>query len=64
MRRHEDAAFRTAYLILRDPDDAADAAQEALVRAFRGISGFKVGRGFRPWLLRIVANQALNMQKA
>ena len=64
MRRHEDAAFRTAYLILRDPDDAADAAQEAFVRAYRGISRFRTGRQFRPWLLKIVINQALNMQKA
>ncbi len=64
MRRHEDAAFRTAYLILRDPDDAKDAAQEGFVRAYRGISGFKAGRQFRPWLLRIVINQALNMHKA
>ncbi len=64
VRRYENAAFRTAYLVLRDGDDAADAAQEAFVRAYRGIGGFNTGRMFRPWLLRIVVNQALNMQKA
>ena len=64
MRRYEDAAFRTAYLVLRDPDEAADAAQEAFVRAYRGISSFRTGRQFRPWLMRIVVNQALNMHKA
>lgn len=64
MRRHEDAAFRAAYLVLRDADDAADAAQEALVRAHRGIRSFKPGRQFRPWLLRIAVNQALNMRKS
>ena len=53
-----------AYLVLRDPDDAADAAQEALVRAYQGMSSFKLGHQFRPWLLRIVVNQALNMHKA
>jgi RNA polymerase sigma factor (sigma-70 family) len=64
VRRHEDVAFRTAYLILRDPDDAGDAAQEAFVRAHQRISRFKAGGQFRPWLMRIVVNQALNMQKA
>lgn len=62
--RYEDAAFRTAYLVLRDRDDAADAAQEAFLRAYRGLRGFQTGRQFRPWLLRIVVNQALNMRKA
>ena len=64
MRRYEDAAFRAAYLVLRDPDDAADAAQEAFVKAYRGISSFRTDRQFRPWFLRIVVNQALNMHKA
>ncbi len=60
MRRYEQAAFRTAYLIVRDGAEAEDAAQEALVRAYRALGTFKRGRPFRPWLLRIVANQALN----
>ncbi len=64
MKRHEEAVFRAAYLVLRDADDAADAAQEAFLRAYRGLRGFKAGRQLRPWLLRIAVNQALNMLKA
>lgn len=64
MRRHEDAAFRAAYLVLRDADDAADAAQEAFVRAHRAIGSFQSGREFRPWIMRIVMNQALNIRKS
>ena len=64
MKRHEDTVFRAAYLVLRDADDAADAAQEAFIRAHRGLSGFKAGRRLRPWLVRIAVNQALNGLKA
>ncbi len=64
MKRHEDAVFRAAYLVLRDADDAADAAQEAFLRAHRGLRGFKAGRQLRPWLLRIAVNQALNSLRA
>lgn len=64
MKRHEDAVFRAAYLVLRDADDAADAAQEAFLRAHRGLRSFKAGRPLRPWLLRIAVNQALNLLRA
>ena len=57
-------AFRAAYLIVRDEDDAADAAQDAFVRAYRALDTFDTSRAFRPWLLRIVTNVALNSTRA
>jgi len=60
VRRHEESAFRAAYLIVRDEAEAQDVAQEAFVRAFRALPRFDPGKPFRPWLLRIVTNQALN----
>src|SRR4051812_29601091 len=60
VRAYETLAFRAAYLITRDESDAADAAQDAFVRAFRALSSFRPGEPFRPWLMRIVTNQALN----
>lgn len=63
-RRHQEYAFRAAFLVLRDAADAEDAPQEGLVRAYRALDRFEPGRPFRPWLLRIVTNQALNMEKA
>ena len=50
--------------MLRDAAEAEDATQEALVRAYGAMGRFKVGRPFRPWLLRIVINEALNRRKA
>lgn len=64
VRAYETPAFRAAYLITRDEHDAADAAQEAFVRAFRALESFRLGEPFRPWLMRIVTNQALNRIQA
>ena len=60
VRRYQEVAFRAAFLILRDAAAAEDVAQEAFVRAHRGLRGFRDGDPFRPWLLRIVTNLALN----
>jgi RNA polymerase sigma-70 factor (ECF subfamily) len=57
-------AFRTAYLITRDESEAADAAQDAFLRAYKALHTFEPGRPFRPWLLRIVTTQALNRVQA
>lgn len=64
VRRYQEAAFRTAYVILADPEAAADVAQEAFIKAFKALSGFDTKRPFKPWLLRIVVNEALNVRRA
>ena len=64
VRQYEQVAFRAAYLITRDADEAADAAQDGFLRAYRALGSFRVGQPFRPWLLRIVTNLALNRLKA
>ncbi len=64
VRAYETLAFRAAYLITRDEHEAADAAQDAFVRAYRALGSFRLGEPFRPWLMRIVTNQALNRIQA
>ncbi len=64
VRAHQEAAFRAAYLITHDTADAQDAAQEAFIRAFDALGRFDARRPFRPWLLRIATNAALNRLKA
>ena len=59
--RHQRAAVQVAYAIA--PADAEDAAQEAFVKAYRALGRFRAGAPFRPWLLRIVANQARNQRR-
>lgn len=64
MRRYQDLAFRVAYLVLGSAPDAEDAAQDAFVKAYYALSRFRPDMPFRPWLLRIVANEARNRRKA
>jgi RNA polymerase sigma-70 factor (ECF subfamily) len=61
---HQEAVFRLAYLILGDPDDAADVAQEAFLRAWNHIQRFDPTRSLRPWLLGIVTNLARNRYRS
>ncbi len=50
-------AFRLAYAMLRNPDDAEDAVQEAAAQAWRKRRTFRAGAELRPWFLAIVANE-------
>jgi RNA polymerase sigma-70 factor (ECF subfamily) len=60
VRLHEVAAFRTAFAIVGVAADAEDVTQEAFVKAYRALGRFRRRAPFRPWLLRIVANEARN----
>jgi RNA polymerase sigma-70 factor (ECF subfamily) len=52
-----DAAYNLARWITRNPHDADDVVQEAMLRAFRFFGDFR-GTEVRPWLLAIVRNVA------
>jgi RNA polymerase sigma-70 factor (ECF subfamily) len=64
VRQHEELAFRVAYLVVRDAAEAEDVAQEAFVRAYGSLGRFDARRPFRPWLLRIVTNLAINSRRS
>jgi len=64
VRRHQDAALRTAGLVLAGGADAEDAVQEAFVKAYAALGRFRAGSPFRPWILRIVANEARNRRRS
>ena len=64
VQEHQEAAFRLAYLILGDADEAQDVAQEAFIRAYRKLHQFDAERSFRPWILQITANLARNRLRA
>jgi RNA polymerase sigma-70 factor (ECF subfamily) len=62
--RYQALAARTAYVITGSDADAEEATQEGFVKAFYALDRFRAGAPFRPWLLRIVANEAINRRKA
>ena len=60
--RYQQPALRVAYAVAGP--DAEDAVQEAFVKAYRSIGRFRPGAPFRPWVLRIVVNEARNRRRS
>ena len=58
--RYQGIAFRVAWLVVRNRGDAEDAVQDAFVKAYTAMPRFRPDAPFRPWILRIVANEARN----
>ena len=55
--------FRIAFAILRNRTDCEDAAQNAVIKAYRNIDALKERRYFRTWLIRILKNECFDMLK-
>jgi RNA polymerase sigma-70 factor, ECF subfamily len=64
VRMHQSIAYRTAYLLTGSAADAEEAAQTGFVKAWLALPRFRRGAPFRPWLLRIVANEAHNRRRS
>ena len=58
--RHQPKVERLARHMLRDPDDASDAAQEALAKVCVRLGQFNGGAQFSTWLHRLVVNTCLD----
>ena len=63
VRRYAGIARRTAA-VLGAGADTDDVVQEAFVKAYRALGSFRDGAAFRPWLLRIVANETRNLRRS
>ncbi len=64
VRENQSIAFRTAWMITGSAAEAEEAAQDAFLKAYRALGRFRSGAPFRPWLLRIVGNEARNRRVA
>jgi RNA polymerase sigma-70 factor (ECF subfamily) len=62
MEHYQSACYGLAWRLLRDPDQAADATQDAFIHAYKAIGSYRGGM-FRSWLLRITANASYDIMR-
>jgi RNA polymerase sigma-70 factor (ECF subfamily) len=60
VRRHRDRLWAVALRTTGDPEDAADALQDALISALRGAAGYRGDAAVTTWLHRVVINACLD----
>jgi RNA polymerase sigma-70 factor, ECF subfamily len=62
--RHRDRLWAVALRTMGNPDDAADALQDALIAAFRRAGSFRGEAAVTTWLHRVVVNACLDRLRA
>ncbi|MBX2965080.1 MAG: sigma-70 family RNA polymerase sigma factor [Cyclobacteriaceae bacterium] len=63
VEKYKDTSFSLACSILKNPEDAEDALQEAFIKVYRNARQFRVDSLFSTWLYRIVVNTCLNAKE-
>lgn len=58
IRPYERSVYMTAVSVLRDATEAEDAAQEAMIKAYRALASFRGDAKFSTWLTSITLNEA------
>src|SRR3954468_912585 len=59
--RYHQPLYRYSHSIVRDPDDAADALQSAMLKAYLALPAKRAEVALKPWLFRIVHNEAITV---
>jgi RNA polymerase sigma-70 factor (ECF subfamily) len=63
VEKYQDRVFAIVYGILRNREDAKDVTQEAFVKAYRSLEGFRLESSFYTWLYRIATNLAIDLTR-
>jgi RNA polymerase sigma-70 factor (ECF subfamily) len=62
--QYKNLVYKTAYLMLEDPQEAEDTLQEVFIRVHRSLGSFDPDRGaFTTWLYRVTVNHCLNRRR-
>jgi RNA polymerase sigma-70 factor, ECF subfamily len=63
VRNYQQRVYALCYRTLGDPDQAADATQEAFVKAYHALGNFRQEASFHTWLFRIASNACFDMMR-
>jgi RNA polymerase sigma-70 factor (ECF subfamily) len=63
VERYQGRAYRLAWSLLRDPEDARDLSQEAFLRVYQSASRFRGDARFSTWFYRILVNLCLDHRR-
>jgi RNA polymerase sigma-70 factor, ECF subfamily len=63
VKRHRHRIYRLALTLMRNEHDAEEVVQDAFMRAFVGLHGFRGTSSFYTWLYRIVVNLAIDARR-
>lgn len=62
--QYKNLVYKTAYLMLGNPQDAEEALQEIFVLVYRSLAGYDPGKGaITTWLYRVSMNYCLNQRR-
>lgn len=62
--RYKNLVYRTAYLMLNEPEEADETLQEVFLKVFQSLSNFQPSKAsFTTWLYRITINYCLNQRR-
>ncbi|MFQ5494307.1 MAG: RNA polymerase sigma factor [Phycisphaerae bacterium] len=63
VRKYQDRVFNTCWRLCGHPEDARDLTQDAFLKAFERLDGFRGGSGFYTWIFRIAVNLTLTHRR-
>jgi RNA polymerase sigma factor (sigma-70 family) len=63
VEKYQHKAFSVAFSIVRNQVEAEDVVQEAFIRAYRKLAGFRGDASFSTWLLKIVVNEGIKVHR-
>jgi len=63
VQRYQDRLYNAVFRLVGSPEDARDLLQDAFIKAYENLGGFRGGSSLYTWLFRIAVNTALSHRR-